>query len=101
MKPTRTNDLNTIGVTRRSKIRDRIEAVYQIFEVANNSCATKKNKIMYKGNLSYTQFEEYILFLNERKLRRYYLDTQSFKATEKGIGLPKAHNRKNYTKMQK
>ena len=84
----------------RSRIRDRIEIICQILQVANGG-VTRKIKLMYKVNLSYAQLKEYMIVLTQSKLLQYDLDTQTFKTTEKGLSLLEAYKQMNYTLMVK
>jgi predicted transcriptional regulator len=86
-------------VIRRSRIRDRIEIICQILQVANGG-VTRKIKLMYKVNLSYAQLKGYIIILTESDLLRYDLDTQTFKTTEKGLSLLEAYNQMSYVLME-
>jgi predicted transcriptional regulator len=100
MEPTSTKLLHAKDMIRRSRIRDRIEIICQILQIANGGMI-KKIKIMYKANLSYAQLKVYIIILTERDLLRYDLDTQTFKTTEKGLSLLEVYNQMNYTLMEK
>jgi predicted transcriptional regulator len=100
MEPTSTKLLHAKGIIRRSRIRDRIEIICQILQIANGGMI-RKIKIMYKANLSYAQLKVYTIILTERDLLRYDLDTQTFKTTEKGLSLLEVYNQMNYTMMEK
>jgi predicted transcriptional regulator len=100
MEPTSAKLLHAKGMIRRSRIRDRIEIICQILQIANGGMI-RKIKIMYKANLSYAQLKVYIIILTERDLLRYDLDTQTFKTTEKGLSLLEVYNQMNYTLMEK
>jgi predicted transcriptional regulator len=100
MEPTSTKLLHAKGMIRRSRIRDRIEIICQILQIANGGMI-RKIKIMYKANLSYAQLKVYTIILTERDLLRYDLDTQTFKTTEKGLSLLEVYNQMNYTLMEK
>ena len=72
------------------KYRSRTEIVAMILEAANGGAT--KTKIMYKAFLSYAQLREYLSVLIENNLLEYLDGTQTYKTTEKGLNLLKAHN---------
>lgn len=71
-------------------VRNRIEIISQILEVANGG-VTGKTKIMAKANLSYLQLKNYLATLSEKELLRYDLHTHTFKTTEKGLRFLKVY----------
>jgi predicted transcriptional regulator len=71
-------------------VRNRIEIISQILEVANGG-VTSKTKIMAKANLSYLQLKNYLATLSEKDLLRYDLCTRTFKTTEKGLRFLKVY----------
>lgn len=75
-----------------SKIaRDRIDIMSQILETANGWNVTKM-QIMYKANLSYAQLKDYLVLLTEKDFLQYEANTQTFKATEKGLRFLRIYN---------
>jgi predicted transcriptional regulator len=72
-------------------IRNRIEIISQILEIANGG-VTSKTKIMYKANLSYAQLKDYLLTLSDKDLLSYDIDTHTFRTTEKGLRFLKAYS---------
>jgi predicted transcriptional regulator len=72
-------------------VRNRIEIISQILEVANGG-VTSKTKIMARANLSYIQLQNYLITLSEKELLRYDLDTHTFKTTEKGLKFLKVYS---------
>ena len=50
----------------RPKRRDRLFIIAEILEIAQEGAL--KTQIMYRGNLSFTQLNEYLNFLTERRL---------------------------------
>jgi predicted transcriptional regulator len=72
-------------------VRNRIEIISQILEVANGG-VTSKIKIMARANLSYIQLKNYLITLNDKELLSYDLDTHTFKTTEKGLKFLKAYS---------
>jgi predicted transcriptional regulator len=72
-------------------VRNRIEIINQILEVANGG-VTSKSKIMARANLSYIQLRNYLITLSDKELLRYDLDTHSFKTTEKGLKFLKVYS---------
>lgn len=72
------------------RYRSRIDIISQILEAANGGYATK-SKIMYKAFLNYDQLKDYLTVLIESGLLSYDLDTQIFKATEKGLRFLKVY----------
>ncbi len=65
-------------------VRNRIQIISQILEIANGGVTTKL-KIMYNANLSYAQLKDYLLTLSDKDMLSYDLDTHTFKTTEKGL----------------
>ena len=72
-------------------VRNRIEIISQILEVANGG-VTSKTKIMARANLSYIQLQNYLITLSDKELLRYDLDTHTFKTTEKGLKFLKVYS---------
>ena len=72
-------------------VRNRIEIISQILEVANGG-VTSKTKIMARANLSYVQLQNYLITLSDKELLRYDLDTHTFKTTEKGFKFLKVYS---------
>ncbi|HZD34573.1 MAG TPA: winged helix-turn-helix domain-containing protein [Nitrososphaeraceae archaeon] len=68
------------------KYRSRTEIVGLILEAANGGGATK-TKIMYKAFLSFAQLREYLTMLKDNGLIEYEGGKQTYRTTEKGIGL--------------
>ncbi len=64
--------------------RDKFDIISDILGVASGGGVTKI-KIMYKTFLSYPQLREYLTILTESNLLSYDVDTQTFRATEKGL----------------
>jgi predicted transcriptional regulator len=71
-------------------VRNRIEIISQILEVANGG-VTSKTKIMARANLSYIQLRDYLITLSDKELLNYDLDTHTFKTTEKGLRFLKVY----------
>ena len=71
-------------------VRNRIEIISQILEIANGG-VNSKTKIMAKANLSYLQLKNYLATLSEKDLLRYDLYTHTFKTTEKGLRFLKVY----------
>jgi predicted transcriptional regulator len=67
--------------------RDRTEIVRQILDIANSAEGITKTKLMYNAFLSYRQLKGYLTLLTDRDLLRYDSITQTYKTTEKGVGL--------------
>ncbi len=84
----------------KSRIRNRIEILCEILQVANGGVTTKM-KIMYKVNLSYAQLKEYLIYLTEKGLLRYDLERHAFKTTEKGLKFLKAYDQMIYALAEK
>ncbi|HEX2124487.1 MAG TPA: winged helix-turn-helix domain-containing protein, partial [Nitrososphaeraceae archaeon] len=72
------------------------QIICEILQVTNGG-VSRRIKIMYRANLSYAQLKGYIIFLTERDLLRYDLNTNTFKTTEKGLNLLQAYNAINHT----
>jgi predicted transcriptional regulator len=72
-------------------VRNRIEIISQILEVANGG-VTSKTKIMARANLSYIQLRNYLITLSDKELLSYDLDTHTFKTTEKGLKFLKVYS---------
>ena len=72
-------------------VRNRIEIISQILEVANGG-VTSKIKIMARANLSYIQLKNYLITLNDKELLSYDLETHTFKTTEKGLKFLNAYS---------
>jgi predicted transcriptional regulator len=68
------------------KYRSRTEIVGLILEAANGGGATK-TKIMYKAFLSFAQLREHLTTLQDNGLIEYEGGMQTYRTTEKGIGL--------------
>ena len=66
------------------RYRSRTDIVSQILNSANGSGITK-TKIMYKVSLSHDQLKEYLKMLVENNLLDYDLESQTLKASEKGL----------------
>ena len=73
------------------KNRSRIDIISEILEAANGGGVTR-TKIMYKALLSYAQMKDHLMLLTEKDLLRYDQDTQTFKATEKGLRFLQIYN---------
>jgi predicted transcriptional regulator len=71
-------------------VRNRIEIISQILEIANGG-VNSKTKLMAKANLSYLQLKNYLATLSEKDLLRYDLYTRTFKTTEKGLRFLKVY----------
>ena len=71
-------------------VRNRIEIISQILEIANGGVSSK-TKIMAKANLSYLQLKNYLVTLSEKDLLRYDLYTRTFRTTEKGLRFLKVY----------
>ena len=71
--------------------RSELEIIGEILVLSKDGA--KKTKILYQGNLSYTQLQGYLPFLLEKDIIEEYTvdDTGSpcklYKTTEKGLGL--------------
>jgi predicted transcriptional regulator len=65
------------------KYRSRAEIIATILQGANNGAT--KTRLMYSAYLSYTQIQEYIVFLQEKGLILYEEGSQKYKLTEKGL----------------
>ena len=71
--------------------RSEFEIIYKILTLSRNN--VKKTEILYQGNLSFTQLQNYLPFLLEKKmLEENTIDNngssyKSYKTTEKGINL--------------
>jgi predicted transcriptional regulator len=63
--------------------RDKFDIISDILGVASGGVT--KIKIMYKTFLSYAQLRGYLTILTENNLLNYNVDTQTFRATEKGL----------------
>ena len=80
-------------------VRNRIQIISQILEIANGGVTTKL-KIMYNANLSYAQLKDYLLTLSDKDMLSYDLDTHTFKTTEKGLRFLEVYGQlKNLTKQ--
>lgn len=64
------------------KYRSRTEIITMILEVASQGVT--KTKIMYKAYLSYSQLNQYMLFLIENKLIECKPGSELYTLTEKG-----------------
>jgi predicted transcriptional regulator len=73
------------------KVRTRIEIISQILEIANGGVTSKTN-IMNKANLGYAQLKQYFRALSDQDLISYYLNTCTFKSTEKGLMFLRAYD---------
>jgi predicted transcriptional regulator len=71
--------------------KSRIEIMGDILKAANGGNATW-SKLTYKTFFSYVQMKEYLGALTEKDLIRYDEDTQTFKATEKGLRFLDTYN---------
>jgi len=67
--------------------RHRLEIYYRILNISKNTVL--KTHIMYKANLSYRPFNEYLTILESRGLLGKSSNT--FKITDKGIEFLKAY----------
>jgi predicted transcriptional regulator len=71
--------------------RSEFEIIYKILTLSRNS--VKKTEILYQGNLSFTQLQNYLPFLLEKNmLEESLMDNngssyKSYRTTEKGISL--------------
>jgi len=72
------------------KVRNQLEIISQILEVANGGVMSK-SKIMARANLSYIQLRDYLITLSDKELLNYDLDTHTFKTTEKGLRFLKVY----------
>jgi predicted transcriptional regulator len=73
------------------KYRSRIDIMCQILAVTNGRGVTK-TRIMYETFLSFIQTKEFLMTLTESDLLRYDGETQTFRATEKGLRLLHVYN---------
>ncbi len=73
------------------KVRTRIEIISQILEIANGGVTSKTN-IMNKANLGYAQLKQQFRALSDQDLISYYLNTCTFKSTEKGLMFLRNYN---------
>jgi len=71
--------------------RSELDIITKILKLSING--TKKTNIMYKGNLSYTQIQNYLPFLIEKKILEECLVEENdknyinYKITQKGLDL--------------
>ena len=72
-------------------VRNRIEIISQILEVANGG-VTSKTKIMVSARLSYIQLQNYLITLSDKELLSCDLGTHTFKTTEKGLKFLKVYS---------
>lgn len=77
--------MNPWGSNPSSKRRDRLYIIAEILEIAKDGVL--KTQIMYRGNLSFTQLNDYLKFMLKNELIEKVLlnDKDVYKATEKGI----------------
>jgi predicted transcriptional regulator len=83
-------DDNPLEQCKEMTVRNRIEIISQILEIANGG-VNSKIKIMAKANLSYLQLKNYLVTLSEKDSLRYDLYTRTFKTTEKGLRFLKVY----------
>jgi predicted transcriptional regulator len=77
--------MNPWGSNPSSKRRDRLYIIAEILEIAKDGVL--KTQIMYRGNLSFTQLNDYLKFMLKNELIEKVLmnDKEVYKATDKGI----------------
>ena len=66
--------------------RGRLEIMFNILSMCRANSNTRKTRIMYKSNLSYSQLQRYLAFLVSMGLleKENVGDAEFFKLTEKG-----------------
>jgi len=77
--------MNPWGSDPSSKRRDKLYIIAEILEIAKEG--TLKTQIMYRGNLSFTQLNDYLNFMLKINLidKIVQNDKEIYKATEKGL----------------
>jgi predicted transcriptional regulator len=65
------------------KYRSRTDIIAMILQAAMHGAT--KTRLMYSAYLSYAQVQEYLQFLNERKLISFEEESQEYKLTEQGL----------------
>jgi predicted transcriptional regulator len=65
------------------KYRSRTDIIAMILQAAMHGAT--KTRLMYSAYLSYAQVQEYLAFLNERKLLSFEEESQEYKLTEQGL----------------
>lgn len=71
--------------------RSEFEIIYNILTLSRNN--VKKTEILYQGNLSFTQLQNYLPFLLEKKMLEEQVasnngsSSKSYRTTEKGLKL--------------
>ena len=71
--------------------RSELDIIIEILKLSRNG--TKKTNILYKGNLSYTQIQNYLPFLIKKQILEEYLVEEKdknykfYKITPKGLDL--------------
>ena len=71
--------------------RDQLSIIARMLEITRSG--TLKTQIMYKANLSYTQLNEYLYFLIEKKLITLTIldEKEVYKITQKGMDYLQTH----------
>ena len=71
--------------------RSELDIIANILEMSKEG--SNKTKILYKGNMSYTQLQSYLPFLIEKEVLKEILvqnddkDSKYYKTTDKGLSL--------------
>ena len=71
--------------------RSEFEIIYEILTLSRNN--VKKTEILYQGNLSFTQLQNYLPFLLEKNMLEEFIVNNNgnscklYKTTEKGLNL--------------
>jgi predicted transcriptional regulator len=77
--------MNPWGSDPSSKRRDKLYIIAEILEIAKDGVL--KTQIMYRGNLSFTQLNDYLSFMLKSELLEKVLlnNREVYRATEKGM----------------
>jgi predicted transcriptional regulator len=77
--------MNPWGSNPSTKRRDKLYIIAEILEIAKDGVL--KTQIMYRANLSFTQLNEYLMFMLKNELLDQIVSNgkDMYKATEKGL----------------
>jgi predicted transcriptional regulator len=73
----------------KSKRRDTVYIIAEIIEITREGA--QKTRIMYKANLSFTQLNDYLIFMIEQNFISKSEDNKVYVATAKGIEYIRRH----------
>ncbi|MEM2445517.1 MAG: winged helix-turn-helix domain-containing protein [Candidatus Bathyarchaeia archaeon] len=78
-------EMNVWGPDPQQKRRDKLYIIAEILEIAKDGVL--KTQIMYRANLSFTQLNDYLKFMEKVNLidRKVENDKEVYKATSKGL----------------